>query len=670
MLPKTDKFPRLLNLVMLLLEARSPLSLDEIAKRIGGFPDSHGARRQAFERAKKELRELGIPIETRQIAGSEQYGYLIEQSEMIIPDLRLSQDEAAALAAASGMVSFDNSERNSALSKLGCVVSGGDATIANIPNQPKLHKLFEAIGSNQSVTFSYRNQQRDLDIYGISFKWGNWYLIGKERSSGQVKTFLVNRIESQVELLGPAQSSKPTDFNLGSYLPRNRWEIGEGEVETALVKISTEIVPLVEFELKGQGHLVREEAGTAVLSISVIDWNSFFDWLLSYSDQVQLMGGHSLVEGFTSRLQHFIDRVAPPIPDEEILAGLGATSDDLQVGKRDSSHGKAPNVKLGQPTDLKTAGSMYVMLARILPWLARARTTNVAVIASTFGISDSDVVRLLEMAACCGVPPYTPDTLLEIIVDDDGTVTSFLDMEMITAPRALNTLEVMVLATTASVALGIPGIDPDGHLKSALAKLQLSLAEFKRGLAEVNVEVDEPYFLDILRQAANKSSTVEMSYFSFSSERISTREVDPYLVFLESGRWYMRGFCHLAGEIRHFAVGRVLACEITGRVFKVPKAETEWHNNGTPPHAFRGDGEWITVAVPEPSAWVVERLIAFPSVAKTSSGYIVYRFLSSSLRWLSSLLLRLGPEAIVIAPEHYRNLGKEFATEILKNYRN
>lgn len=665
-LPKTDKFPRLLNLVMLLLDARKPLSLDEIARRIGGFPESPGARRQAFERAKKELRDLGIPIQTRQIAGGEQYGYLIDQSEMIIPDLRLSHDEAAALAAASGMVSFDNSERNSALSKLGCVISGQDATLATLPSQPKLHKLFKAIGSNNSVAFSYRSRVRDLDIYGISFKWGNWYLIGRERDSGQIKTFLVNRIESSITLTGAAMSTKPSGFDLNGYLPKNRWEIGEGAVKTALVKISTETVPLIQYDLKGQGQLVHEEDGTAVLSAPVVDRNSFFDWLLSYADQVQLLGTSNLVDGFTSYLQNFIDYSIDDDLENWIISEFQVI--DRSPTTIDSKQQEASSTSSAENADLNTAGSKYVMLAKILPWLARIGTTTVSIIASTFGISDSDVVRLLEMAACCGVPPYTPDALLEIIVDDDGTVMSFLDMELITAPRTLNTLEVMVLATTASVALEIPGIDPNGHLQSALVKLQGSLSEFKRGLAEVSVDVDEPYFLETLRDAANASSSVKISYFSFSSERISTRVVDPYLVFMESGKWYMRGFCHLAGEIRHFAVGRVLACENTELTFQIPEIEREWIQKGVPPHAFREDGEWVDIVVPEDLAWIVNKLVAFPRIRARRDGYIVYGFLSSSQHWLSSLMLRLGPRSYIIQPAHYRDLGRQIASEILKKY--
>jgi len=50
------------NLVLVLLEASRPLALREIASTVVGYPEGKEASRQAFERDKRALRELGIPI--------------------------------------------------------------------------------------------------------------------------------------------------------------------------------------------------------------------------------------------------------------------------------------------------------------------------------------------------------------------------------------------------------------------------------------------------------------------------------------------------------------------------------------------------------------------------------------------------------------------------------
>lgn len=665
---QADKFPRLFNLVMLLLDARKPVPLDEIARRIGGFPESPGARRQAIERAKKELRDLGIPIGTFQIAGSEQYGYQIDRSEMIISDLHLSNEEASSLAVASAMVSFGTGERNSALSKLGCVIQGQEATVANIPTQPVLYDLFEAISTGRAVEFSYRSKHRMVDVYGISFRWGNWYLIGREHQSNLVKTFLVNLIESNVTISAMAASEKPVDFDLASQLPKNRWEIGEGEVQIAVVEFLSDIAPLVDYELRGQSELEVCTDGSARASIEIVEVDAFFDWLLSYFDKAKLVSPTHLVTEFKAYLEAILTNEMTPSVKDGILLHVEENEMESQIVGVSESDDFYHGDEIESVDGLRSAGAMYSMLAKILPWLARQKVTTVEQISKTFGIPRNQVVRLLEMAACCGLPPYTPDSLLEIIVEDDGTVTSYLDMDLITAPRQLNTLEVMVLATTAAVVAEVPGVDPEGHLRSALSKLKDSLSKFRLGLSEVDVDMEEPYFLEKLRRAANEHRTIDISYFAFSSERISQRRVDPYLVFMESGKWYMRGYCHLTSQIRHFSLGRILSCDLTNETFEVPDRERKWILQGMSPSAFGGQGIRTLLAISRESSWKVERLVDSPRRMGEVDHYAIFEFQTSTTTWLSRLLVRLGPSAQILAPVDFRDLKTKAVSSLLAFY--
>ena len=658
---------------MLLLDTRKPISLDEIARRVGGFPDSPVARHKAFERAKKELRELGIPIVTHQIPGVEQFGYQIDKADMIIPDLRFSNDEASSLAAASAMVSFGGGEGETALQKLGCVVSGHDATVASIPSHPVLFRLFEAMAARKVVNFAYRSKPRNLDIFGISFRWGNWYLLGNERESGLVKTFLVNRIESEVEITGIESLERPSDFDISSRLPKNRWEIGEGDLLTARVLVHPDVAPLVSYELGEQSVAEWRPDGSLVVSIKIVDSGSFFDWLLSYFDKAVLLEPQPLVAELVTYLNQMFSKPESQVRDSissQINQDERGGGEDIfnasSVG--DGSDPSSTDGANGNKSDLRSATAMYSVLVKILPWLARKKSTSVAEISKTFGIAGPEVVRLLEVAACCGLPPYTPDSLLEIIVEDDGTVDSFIDMEIITSPRKLTTLEAMVLATTAVVALKVPGIHQDEHLLSALAKLKRSLSKFDVAVSEVDVKMEEPYFLNDLRTAANERRGVEITYFSSSSERVSTRQVDPYQLFTESGRWYFRGLCHLTGEIRHFSLGRIISCEMTDTHFALPESEIKRIAGGDIPRAFGGIGESVVLAIPAGSRWRVERLVASPRLLAEIQGFEVYGFQSSSTAWLSRVLVRLGPSAFIVFPLHLRQLRQDVARTLMDMY--
>ena len=60
--PQPDRLERVTDLLLVLLDTNRPLSLREIAERVPGYPDGHDARRQAFERDKRLLRDEGVPV--------------------------------------------------------------------------------------------------------------------------------------------------------------------------------------------------------------------------------------------------------------------------------------------------------------------------------------------------------------------------------------------------------------------------------------------------------------------------------------------------------------------------------------------------------------------------------------------------------------------------------
>ena len=50
-------------------------------------------------------------------------------------------------------------------------------------------------------------------------------------------------------------------------------------------------------------------------------------------------------------------------------------------------------------------------LLALVGWLAQVGEAPIADAAQRFGMSEKELVAELELAACCGIPPYTPDTL-------------------------------------------------------------------------------------------------------------------------------------------------------------------------------------------------------------------------------------------------------------------
>ena len=196
-----------------------------------------------------------------------------------------------------------------------------------------------------------------------------------------------------------------------------------------------------------------------------------------------------------------------------------------------------------------TAGRLRRLLA-ILAWLAQEGEAPIDEVAAQFDLSPQALVTELEMAACCGVPPYTPDQLMEIVVTD--TTVSTRVGTALARPRRLSPSEGFALAASARALLAVPGSDEGGALSRALAKLDRAL-----GSEQVDVELDAPAHLREVREALTSRRRLAISYYSASTDRVTDREIAPLRVFASDGHWYVDAWCDTAGDLRRFRVDRI-----------------------------------------------------------------------------------------------------------------
>ncbi|HWD51743.1 MAG TPA: WYL domain-containing protein, partial [Acidimicrobiales bacterium] len=196
-----------------------------------------------------------------------------------------------------------------------------------------------------------------------------------------------------------------------------------------------------------------------------------------------------------------------------------------------------------------TAGRLRQLLA-ILAWLAQVGEAPIDEIANRFDLTPEELVTELELAACCGLPPYTPDQLMEIIVTD--TAVSASHGSALSRPRRLTPNEGFALAASARGLLAVPGSDEDGALSRALGKLEAAL-----GGERLVIDLDAPPMLSIVRDAASTKKWLAITYYSASSDRRTQREIAPLRVFGSEGHWYVDAACSLAGDVRRFRIDRI-----------------------------------------------------------------------------------------------------------------
>lgn len=292
--PMADRLARLTNLVALLLNARRPLTLEEIALELeaeAGYPGGDEARRQAFERDKRVLREEGIPVETVPF-GDGSVGYVIRPSEYYLPDLDLTDDELIALHLALAAVPFEAGWGSEAMWKLGDVSGADVPPLAALPSVEALPQLFEGWRRRATVRFSYGESAapRSVDPYGLLFRDGFWYVVGFDHDRGELRRFRVDRIEGRVALGEPGAFERPEGFDPAAALAGQPFRIGEGAVERVSVLVDAVLADKVVAELGREAVAEERGDGSVVVEVDVTNAAGLRSWVLGMRDHAEVLG--------------------------------------------------------------------------------------------------------------------------------------------------------------------------------------------------------------------------------------------------------------------------------------------------------------------------------------------------------------------------------------------
>lgn len=320
-----------------------------------------------------------------------------------------------------------------------------------------------------------------------------------------------------------------------------------------------------------------------------------------------------------------------------------------------------------------TASRLRRLLA-ILAWLAQVGEAPIDETAERFDLTPEALVTELEMAACCGVPPYTPDQLMEIVVTD--TSVSIRVGTSLARPRRLSPSEGFALATSARALLAVTGSDESGALSRALAKLDRAL-----GGQEIEVELDAPALLPLVQDALVARRPLLISYYSASTDRVTEREIAPLRLFASEGHWYVDAWCRTAGDLRRFRVDRIRSAETGEGEFPpeadlpsdpvpgpadVPPDPDPRRDRDLDPFVPGPESRRVRLSLDPATAWLVESVPATGPPTTVGDRIEIELFVGGDA-WLERLLLRLGPAVRVIDPPEDRTLAAA-AARVLRRY--
>jgi proteasome accessory factor B len=279
-----DRSKRLLDLVMLLLRTRSPVTFREIREQFRSYKTANvEAGLRAFERDKADLLELGVPVRyvtPEEDDALEEGGYVINLARYRLPEVHLTAEEVSALVLAASVAravpggSYGDVV-DLALKKLAFDMPDMPDTPIEFPltagavtrREPVLVHFPAAAGKSarelsdrfahleaatrnrKRVTIHHRSasrgltQKRDVNPYGLAYRQGTWLLVGYCHLRKDVRSFRIDRIMDLAIAPKPKSPDfeRPAGFDVRSYASRSPWTFATEPEE----RIELEFMPEV-----------------------------------------------------------------------------------------------------------------------------------------------------------------------------------------------------------------------------------------------------------------------------------------------------------------------------------------------------------------------------------------------------------------------------------------
>lgn len=243
-------------------------------------------------------------------------------------------------------------------------------------------------------------------------------------------------------------------------------------------------------------------------------------------------------------------------------------------------------------------------------------------------------------------------------------------------------LEVTALLLASNVLTKSDGLPLKKDLENAVKKIEKAISydgrEYLRLLKpKISILIDymKNYYpwektFKLLNESMMYQKSVLIDYHSYSAQKKSRREINPYHIFFRDGAWYIIAYCHTRKKIRTFRLDRIQEARLTENPFITPE---NFDIDGYFENSWRlARGEKVNVKIkffPPVTRLILEsEWHSSQEINILKDGSIIFNVTVEGTWEIKKWILGWGKYALVMEPTALREeIGKEIST-MINNY--
>jgi len=333
---------RILNLLVTLLDSRTPRSTGWIREKVGGYEGTADTVRKQLERDRLILRQLGVQVTVESATDDEgltEKRYSVDRETSFLPEFRFTPGQWAAVSAAGRWAMEPELAAlvRAAVTKLtpaGPVSVGGPAPVVGaLPDTTDLtdddiRTLTRSLDQGHLLRFNYwpsptaEPRERTLEPWGVAAVDGRLFLTGHDVDRGAQRTFRLSRIADLEPV--PATRSVPVPDR-----PVRELVIEGLEAASSLVTATVLFCNGRAQELRARavGDPVLHREGE-VLTVGPVDRLWLVRTAAAYAPDAVVLGPDDIVGEIVTLLRHARDILSRSAGTVQVTPGTPTTQED------------------------------------------------------------------------------------------------------------------------------------------------------------------------------------------------------------------------------------------------------------------------------------------------------------------------------------------------------